>query len=93
MISREDCIALCGLGPGEVAAIGEHEHLPDVAASALARYLLNRAGGAGLIRGMIIDDIHAALDRGQAEHAAELFASLRHFIAENPAARAGARLH
>jgi hypothetical protein len=39
-ITRDDCIALCGLEEDEVEAIAEHEHLPDVAAAALAQYLL-----------------------------------------------------
>ena len=45
MISIEDCIALSGLSREEVDAIGEHEHMPEAAASALASYLLNRPGG------------------------------------------------
>ena len=39
MISLEDCIALCGFEQ-EVLAIAEHEHVPEVAAAAMARYLL-----------------------------------------------------
>jgi hypothetical protein len=41
-ITREDCIGLCGLDEAEVAAIGEHEHMADVAAAALAHYLLHQ---------------------------------------------------
>jgi hypothetical protein len=44
MISLEDCIGMCGLDADEVAAIGEHEHIPDIAAAALADYLLKQAG-------------------------------------------------
>ena len=40
MISLEDCIGLCGLDEDEVAAISEHEHIPEIAAAALANYLL-----------------------------------------------------
>jgi hypothetical protein len=87
MITLEDCVALCGLEPDEVAAIGEHEHIPEAAAAALASYLLNQAGGAERIRTMIIDDIHAALDQGRVKHAAELFSALRHFLNEHPDAR------
>jgi hypothetical protein len=32
---------MCGFTEEEVLAIAEHEHLPEVAASALARYLLS----------------------------------------------------
>jgi hypothetical protein len=45
---------MCGLDADEVAAIAEHEHLPDIAAPALAAYLLKQAGGAERIRQMIL---------------------------------------
>ena len=35
MITLEDCIALCGLTEEEVLAIAEHEHLPEIASTAL----------------------------------------------------------
>ena len=38
MITLEDCVALCGLTEQEVLAIAEHEHLPEIAAVALASY-------------------------------------------------------
>ncbi|MBV9994553.1 MAG: hypothetical protein JO127_05005 [Caulobacteraceae bacterium] len=85
MISIEDCIAFCGLTQEEVDAVAEHEHVPEAAATALANYLLNSSGGADRIRTMIIDDIHVALDEGRVEHAAELFAALRHFLSAHPA--------
>jgi|GEM_PF-1079890 hypothetical protein len=62
MISLEDCIAFSGLDEDEVAAIGEHEHIPDIAATALANYLLKQPHGGDAIREMIVDDIHQALD-------------------------------
>ena len=36
MVTLEDCIALCGLTEQEVQAIGEHEHVPAIAAAAMA---------------------------------------------------------
>ena len=45
MISLEDCIGMCGLDENEVAAIAEHEHIPEIAAAALASYLLNQPHG------------------------------------------------
>ena len=89
MISLEDCIGLCGLDEEEVAAISEHEHIPEIAAAALANYLLKQPHGGEKIRTMIIDDIHAALDAGRVKHAAELFMALRHFLEQNPEARTG----
>ena len=87
MISLEDCVAMCGLSPEEVAAVSEHEHIPEIAATALASYLLKQAGGPQRIRTMIIEDIHKALDTGHVEHAGELFSTLRHFLHEYPQAR------
>jgi hypothetical protein len=87
MISMEDCIALCGLDEDEVLAISEHEHIPEIAAAAVASYLLEQPHGGDTIRTMIIDDIRAALDAGRIEHAAQLFMALRHFLQEHPEAR------
>lgn len=84
MISLEDCVALCGLSVAEVDAIAEHEHVPDMAAAALARYELGHAHGAEHIRAMIVDDIRCALDDGRLDHAAALVAALRHFLEAHP---------
>ncbi len=87
MISREDCIAMCGLDEDEIDALSEHEHIPEIAATALASYLLHQPHGSDKIRGMIIDDIHKALDDGRVKHAGELFMALRHFLTDHPDAR------
>jgi hypothetical protein len=89
MISLEDCIAFCGLTEDEVAAISEHEHIPEIAASALADYLLKQPHGGEAIRAMIVDDIHEALCKGRIKHAQELFMALRHFLDQHPEARVG----
>jgi len=86
MISQEDCTAMCGLDEREVAAIAEHEHVPEIAAAALASYLLHKAGGEKVIRQMLIDDIHGALDQKRLRHATELFMALRHFLNNHPEA-------
>jgi hypothetical protein len=89
MISLEDCIAFSGLSEEEVAAIGEHEHIPQVAACALVDYLLKQSDGGRKIRTMIIDDIQQALCEGRIRHAQELFMALRHFLEGHPEARVG----
>jgi len=93
MISIEDCIALCGLTPEEIAAVAEHEHVPEVAATALARYLLNRNHGQEDIRNMIVDDIRVALADGHVKHATELFSALRHFLETHPKAQKSFAAH
>ena len=87
MISLEDCIALCGLTEKEVLAIAEHEHVPEIAAASIGRYLLKEPKGAQKIRDMMRDDIHDALGRGDREHASELLMVLRHFISTHPEAK------
>jgi len=45
MITLEDCLGFCGLSGKEVLAIAEHEHLPEIATTALAQYLLSQEHG------------------------------------------------
>jgi hypothetical protein len=80
MISFEDCIALCGLTEAEVAAIAEHEHLPEVAAAVLGQYLLHQRDGLDRVRDMIVGDMRGALKSGDSRHAGELLAALRHLL-------------
>jgi hypothetical protein len=75
-------------GP-KVSAFSEHEHIPEIAASALADYLLKQAHGSETIRTIIIEDIHKALDEDRLSHAAELFMALRHFLETHPDGRVG----
>jgi hypothetical protein len=88
MITLEDCIGLCGLTEEEVLAIAEHEHLPEIAATALAEYLLSLEHGSEKVRDMIIDDIREAeLNCGQKEHVVTLLHVLHHFLKTHPEAR------
>ena len=59
MITLEDCVAFCGLTEEEVLAIAEYEHMPEIAAAALAAYLAYQEHGTEEIRDMIIGDIRA----------------------------------
>ena len=45
MISAIDICGFCGLDPEQIDAIAEHEHIPEVAAAALASYLMHQAHG------------------------------------------------
>lgn len=85
MISMIDICDLCGLDRDQIEAIGEHEHLPDVAAAALASYLLHINHGVEKIRDMIVDDIKLAIAEQRNAHAAELLMALRHLYEANPA--------
>ncbi|GMG82351.1 hypothetical protein LNKW23_15640 [Paralimibaculum aggregatum] len=87
MLTLTECIEMCDLTREEVDAIAEHEHLPEVAAAALADYLMHLPDGPHQVRDMIRDDVRAALARGDHGHAAELVAALRHFVGEHPELR------
>ena len=71
MLTFEDCIALCGLSEEEVAAIAEHEHIPEIAALELGDYLIHTDNGELLIKKMIIDDIEHSRASGNIKHAAD----------------------
>ena len=87
MITLEDCIALCGLTEEEVLAIAEHEHLPEIASTALAEYLLSQERGSEKVRDMIVDDIRQAQLRGDRKHVLTLLHVLHHFLRSHPEAR------
>ena len=88
MITLEDCVGLCGLTEEEVLAIAEHEHLPEIAATALAEYLLSQEHGSEKVLDMIVDDIRQAqLIRGDKEHVVALLHVLHHFLKTHPEAR------
>jgi hypothetical protein len=86
MITLEDCVGFCGLSEEEVLAIAEHEHLPEIAATALAQYLLSQKHGSDKVRDMILDDIHAARLAQHKEKVLMLLHVLHHFLKTHPEA-------
>lgn len=84
MLTREDCLALCELTEGEVAAIAEHEHVPEIIAMEMGQYLCHTPDGEARIERMIIDDIRDARAHGNIAHMAKLVGVLRHFIEFHP---------
>ena len=87
MITLEDCLAMSGLTKEDIDAIAEHEHLPEIIAAELGRYLTCRPGGTREIRRMILDDIAAADLRRDVRHTAQLRRVLLHFCREHPEVR------
>jgi hypothetical protein len=86
MITLEDCVALCGLTEEEVLAVAEHEHLPEIAATALAQYLLEQEHGIEKIRDMVVDDIRDAQQRQDKPHVLTLLHVLHPFLTSHPEA-------
>lgn len=89
MITIEDVIGMSCLTGEEVAAVAEHEHIPDVAAAALADDLMHQHHGPQAVHLMICEDIRAALRRDDLAHARALFMALRQFLTEHPEAVRG----
>jgi hypothetical protein len=90
MITAQDVMDMTDLSPEEIAAVAEHEGLPDVNAAALADYMIHLRKGPQAVLLMISEDIRAALHRDDVAHARELYAVLHHFMAEHPEAARGA---
>lgn len=90
MISLDDIEDMTCLSREEIAAIAEHEHLPDLDAALLGEYLMKVHHGPAQVQAMICDDIRDALHHDDLNHARELFAVLRGFMAEHPEAARGA---
>ena len=82
MISIEDIIGMTDLTREEVDAIAEHEHIPEIAAAAVADYLMHMKQGPEIVATMIRDDLRAAIARGDERHSVELMMALRHFLSE-----------
>lgn len=87
MLTLEDCVAFCGLTEEEVLAIAEHEHLPEMAAAALASYLVHQEHGLERVRDMIVEDVRISQERGDKEHVLLLLNVLHHFLRAHPEAR------
>jgi Rad3-related DNA helicase len=84
MISLEDCVGLSGLTEEEVLAIAEHEHIPEIAASALGQYLSRQERGIEQIRDMIVHDIRQAQQGQDKQHTVMLLHVLHHFLKAHP---------
>ena len=89
MITLDDIIDMTDLTHEEVAAIAEHEGLPELNAAALADYMMHHHKGPQTVNRMICEDLRAALHRHDSDHARELFVVLQHFIAQHPEAIRG----
>ncbi|MFK7878252.1 hypothetical protein [Roseobacter sp.] len=89
MISLEDLEDMSALSHDEIDALAEHENITAYDAALMGEYLMHAHHGPQRVNGIICDDIRVALHSGNAQHAHELFAVLRGFIAEHPEAARG----
>ncbi len=84
-LSLQDCIDMSDLTEGEILAIAEHEHLPELLAVELGSYLVHLPGGEKRIKRMIQDDIKSAQAKKDHKHAALLKRVLKHYLERHEA--------
>lgn len=84
MLCLEDCLDFCELEPDEVAAIAEHEHVPEIVAAEMGCTLLKTDDGLARLHVMMLDDIQIALNHGRVSHANELADTYRRFRSSHP---------
>jgi hypothetical protein len=80
MLSYDDCVGLSELTSEEIAAIAQHEHLPEIVALEMGFSLCESRQGKQLIRRMIVEDSEEACRRGDTRTAARLGLVLHHFL-------------
>jgi hypothetical protein len=84
MLSLTDCIDLSELSPSEIAAIAEHECLPDIVAAELGCRLLQTPGGRVVLKHYIHENLVHARARHHEAKAQELALLLRQFDRAHP---------
>ena len=84
MLSYQDCVELSDLTEEEIAAIAEHEHLPEITALEMGSYLVHTPEGVPMIKRIILDDIEEERRRGHDEKVFQLKLVLKHFIDTHP---------
>lgn len=90
MITLDDIEDMTSLTREEIAAIAEHEGLPELNAAALADYLMHLHHGPQHVQQMLCEDIRAALHADNLPHARELMAVLKQFMTDHPESARGA---
>lgn len=84
MLSLTDCIDMSELSSTEIAAIAEHECLPDIVAAELGCKLLETPGGRVVIKHYLHDNLVTARARRHEAKAKELALLLRRFDHAHP---------
>jgi hypothetical protein len=84
MLTYEDCLELSGCTEEEIEAISEHEHVPEIIAVELAKYLVEGPDGVPRIRRILYEELEHARAQGHPRRAAHLEAVMKHFLATHP---------
>ncbi len=84
MLTFKDCLGLCDLTEAEIAAIAEHEHMPEMTALEYGDYLIHTENGELKIKKIILEDIEHAKKTGNDKHAKALQDVLKQFVLSHP---------
>lgn len=84
MLTYEECVSYADLTPDEVAAIAEHEHVPDMVACELGDNLVRNHDGLCQIRRFMEEDIAHAQSIRHFAHARHLSRVLDNFASHHP---------
>ena len=84
MLTLNDCIDLSELSSVEIAAIAEHEHLPEIVAAELGCNLVQTPAGRNVLKSYLHDNLLHAQACHKGEKAKELTKVLRQFDRAHP---------
>lgn len=87
MLTFEDCLAFCELSEEEIAAISQHERVPEIIAIELGQYLIHTDNGERCISRMMLEDIIEHRKCGDTKRVEHLESVLKHFVATHPKAQ------
>jgi hypothetical protein len=84
MLTLKDCIDLCDLSEAEVAAIAEHEHVPEIIAAEIGCKLVNSTAGRLVLKRYIRENLVHARAQHMDKKAKALALLLRRFDGAHP---------
>ena len=84
MLTLKDCIGLSYLSDAEVAAIAEHEHVPDIIAAEIGCELINTPAGRLVLKRYIRENLVHAKAQHMDKKAKALALLLRRFDGAHP---------
>jgi len=87
MLTLKDCIDLSDLSDAEVAAIAEHEHVPEIVAAEIGCELVNTPAGRLVLKRYLRDNLVYAKAQHMEKKAEALALLLRRFDVAHPRAR------
>ena len=89
MINDSDILDMCCLTRDQVQALAAHDHTDPVSTAEHAEYLMHLHHGPQEVQKSLCSDIAQALHQHDLSRARALFATLRDFVAQHPAALRG----